>query len=126
MLMLARLLPALALAALTARAVPLVLDVLGDSTGTPVALTSAAIAAFLPYSNYAAAGMCTPASILAWSCGRTFFLRGRVAAGLLNAASLTANCAANPSFVPVAAGGDGNVVEYCTCTRRLHTHRRLI
>ncbi|KAF7357020.1 Lipase [Mycena venus] len=56
-------------------------------------LTSAQISAFKPYSFYAAAGYCSPASTLAWNCGT--------------------NCAgANPAFHPVASGGDGDATQF--------------
>lgn len=58
-------------------------------------LSSADIAAFLPYTHFAAVAYCPPAVTLAWSCG--------------------ANCEANPSFVPIAAGGDGDKVQFCKC-----------
>ncbi|KAJ7912363.1 hypothetical protein B0H13DRAFT_1874872 [Mycena leptocephala] len=56
-------------------------------------LTSAQISAFKPYSFYAAAGFCSPASTMAWNCG--------------------ANCdGANPAFHPVKSGGDGDSVQF--------------
>ncbi|KAF7357021.1 Lipase [Mycena venus] len=56
-------------------------------------LTSAQISVFKPYSFYAAAGYCSPASTLAWNCG--------------------VNCAgANPAFHPVASGGDGDGTQF--------------
>ncbi|KAJ7089828.1 lipase [Mycena belliarum] len=56
------------------------------------ALSSAQVSAFKPYSFYAAAGYCSPASTLAWNCG--------------------VNCNANPTFHPIASGGDGNGVQF--------------
>lgn len=53
---------------------------------------------FTPIAHYASAGYCTPSSTLAWNC---------------------ANCGANPSFQPVASGGDGATVQYCECSRSL-------
>ena len=47
-----------------------------------------------PAAHYASAGYCTPDSTLAWDC---------------------ANCGANPSFKPIASGGDGATVQYCEC-----------
>jgi len=56
-------------------------------------LSSPQITAFTPYSFYAAAGYCSPASTLAWNCGT--------------------NCAgANPGFHPVASGGDGDATQF--------------
>ncbi|PIL27924.1 hypothetical protein GSI_09959 [Ganoderma sinense ZZ0214-1] len=56
------------------------------------ALSTAQIDAFRPYTHYASAGYCSPASTLAWDCGR--------------------NCRANPSFKPVASGGDGESTQF--------------
>jgi len=55
-------------------------------------LTSAEVATFVPYSSYAAAGYCAASDTLAWSCG--------------------ALCNANPKFIPVASGGDGDATQY--------------
>ncbi|KAF8180842.1 alpha/beta-hydrolase [Pholiota molesta] len=55
-------------------------------------LSAAEIAAFKPFSFYAAAAYCQPSTILASSCG--------------------VNCAANPTFQPIAAGGDGIDVQF--------------
>ncbi|KAK7031541.1 lipase [Favolaschia claudopus] len=56
-------------------------------------LTTAQISSFKPYSFYAAAGYCSPASTLAWNCG--------------------AKCqGANPTFKPVASGGNGGSVQF--------------
>jgi hypothetical protein len=63
------------------------------ASSTPSLLSASAIAALTPFSYYATAAYCTPASLLAWDCGT--------------------NCAANPGFKPVAAGGTGNAVQYC-------------
>lgn len=70
------------------------------SPATPAAqgittLSDADIAAFLPYTHFAAVGYCPPSATLAWSCG--------------------ANCEANPSFVPIAAGGNGDATQFCEC-----------
>ncbi|KAG6909905.1 hypothetical protein DXG01_014425 [Tephrocybe rancida] len=56
-------------------------------------LTAAQVAVFKPYSHYASTAYCAPANTLAWNCGT--------------------NCNANPSFLPVASGGNGNSVQYC-------------
>ena len=56
-------------------------------------LSQSAIAAFKPYTHYASTGYCKPATTLAWNCG--------------------ANCEANPTFEPVASGGDGDAVQFC-------------
>ena len=60
-----------------------------------VALSTAQVTAFRPYTHYASTGYCSPASTLAWDCGH--------------------NCMANPSFEPVASGGDGDLTQFCTC-----------
>ncbi|KAI1789316.1 lipase [Ganoderma leucocontextum] len=56
------------------------------------ALTPSQITAFRPYTHFASTGYCSPASTLAWNCG--------------------ANCEANPSFKPVASGGDGALTQF--------------
>ncbi|KAF7309487.1 Lipase [Mycena indigotica] len=55
-------------------------------------LTTAQVSAFKPFSFYASAAYCSPASTLAWNCG--------------------SNCAANAGFKPVASGGNGNSVQF--------------
>ncbi|PIL24780.1 hypothetical protein GSI_12666 [Ganoderma sinense ZZ0214-1] len=50
------------------------------------------IDSYTPITHYASAGYCQPSATLAWNCG--------------------ANCQANPSFHPVASGGDGVVVQF--------------
>ncbi|KAI0759694.1 lipase [Trametes elegans] len=57
-----------------------------------VPLTDQEIAAFLPYTHYAAVAYCPPAVTLAWSCGE--------------------NCEAHPDFIPIAAGGDGDNTQF--------------
>ncbi|KAJ3743759.1 lipase class 3 family protein [Lentinula detonsa] len=56
------------------------------------ALSTAQITAYRPYTFYASTGYCSPSTTINWSCG--------------------ANCEANPSFVPVASGGDGGSVQF--------------
>ncbi|PIL27931.1 hypothetical protein GSI_09966 [Ganoderma sinense ZZ0214-1] len=56
------------------------------------ALSRAQIAALRPYAHYASTGYCSPASTLAWDCGH--------------------NCQANPGFVPMASGGDGDLTQF--------------
>ena len=58
------------------------------------ALTQSQIAAFTPYTWYASTGYCNASQTLVWDCGT--------------------NCEANPSFEPVASGGDGDSTQYCT------------
>ncbi|EJF64378.1 alpha/beta-hydrolase [Dichomitus squalens LYAD-421 SS1] len=55
-------------------------------------LPSAEIAAFKPYTWYASTAYCHPSSTKAWNCGK--------------------NCDANPTFVPVDSGGDGNETQF--------------
>ncbi|PPQ63103.1 hypothetical protein CVT24_005814 [Panaeolus cyanescens] len=55
-------------------------------------LTSAQISAFKPYTHFASTAYCKPATTIGWSCG--------------------SNCNANPTFVPVASGGDGASVQF--------------
>lgn len=57
------------------------------------ALSSAQISAFKPYTFYASTGYCTASQTLAWDCG--------------------SDCEANPSFKPVASGGDGDGTPFC-------------
>ncbi|RPD59102.1 lipase [Lentinus tigrinus ALCF2SS1-7] len=56
------------------------------------ALTTSQITAFRPYTHYASTAYCQPAATLAWNCG--------------------ANCEANPQFVPIASGGDGDSTQF--------------
>ncbi|KAJ3983157.1 lipase class 3 family protein [Lentinula detonsa] len=56
------------------------------------ALTAAQITAYKPYTYYASAAYCSPSTTIKWTCGT--------------------NCEANPSFVPVASGGDGDSIQY--------------
>ncbi|KAK7685758.1 hypothetical protein QCA50_011104 [Cerrena zonata] len=50
------------------------------------------VAPFLPYAFYSSSASCEPALTLNWTCGK--------------------KCDANPTFQPVASGGDGAVVQY--------------
>ncbi|CCM02651.1 uncharacterized protein FIBRA_04755 [Fibroporia radiculosa] len=56
------------------------------------ALSSSQISAFTPYTWYASAGYCSASETINWSCGT--------------------NCEANPSFKPVASGGNGDGTQY--------------
>ena len=58
---------------------------------TPIPLTK--ISSFKPYTWYASTAYCEPVNTLAWDCGP--------------------NCQANPSFKPIASGGDGVVTQFC-------------
>ncbi|KAJ3484414.1 hypothetical protein NLI96_g5674 [Meripilus lineatus] len=66
-----------------------------DSPTTGEVITSlpeAEIAKFRPYSYYASTGNCNPSLTRNWTCGT--------------------NCEANPTFEPVASGGDGDKVQF--------------
>ncbi|KAI0630903.1 lipase [Trametes polyzona] len=67
-----------------------VADLVARQSITAVSATE--IASFTPFTHYASAGYCAASATLSWSCG--------------------ANCAANPTFKPVAAGGDGDSVQF--------------
>ncbi|KAF9256517.1 alpha/beta-hydrolase [Marasmius fiardii PR-910] len=54
-------------------------------------LSAAQVATYQPYSFYAAAAYCNPDSTLAWNCE---------------------SCQVNPTFMPIAAGGDGDSVQF--------------
>jgi len=56
------------------------------------ALSTTAISAFRPFTHYASTAYCQASDTLTWSCG--------------------ANCDANPTFQPVASGGDGDDVQF--------------
>ena len=72
-------------------AVPLVKR---QSTSAITALSTTQITAFRPYTHYASTAFCSPNVTRTWTCG--------------------ANCQANPSFEPIAGGGDGSVTQFCT------------
>ncbi|EDR14463.1 uncharacterized protein LACBIDRAFT_305038 [Laccaria bicolor S238N-H82] len=61
----------------------------GDSI---TALSASQVAAFKPFSYYAATAYCKPATVLNKSCG--------------------VNCDANTAFQPIAAGGDGSKIQF--------------
>ncbi|KAJ7089807.1 lipase [Mycena belliarum] len=56
------------------------------------AISADQVAAYRPYTFFASTGYCPPTYTLAWSCG--------------------VNCLANPDFKPLAAGGDGEFIQY--------------
>ncbi|GJE91296.1 lipase family protein [Phanerochaete sordida] len=56
------------------------------------ALGASTISGFKPYTHYASTAYCAPANTLAWNCG--------------------ANCQANPTFKPIASGGDGDGTQF--------------
>ncbi|GJE91306.1 lipase family protein [Phanerochaete sordida] len=56
------------------------------------ALGTTTIESFKPYTFYASTAYCQPSATLTWTCG--------------------ANCQANPSFEPIASGGDGDATQF--------------
>ncbi|EMD31090.1 hypothetical protein CERSUDRAFT_120138 [Gelatoporia subvermispora B] len=52
------------------------------------ALSQSQISSFTPFTFFASAAYCPPSTTIAWDCG--------------------ANCEANPTFSPIASGGDGD------------------
>jgi len=56
------------------------------------ALSTSQINTYTPYTWYASTGYCSAASTIAWDCGT--------------------NCEANPTFKPVASGGNGDGTQY--------------
>ena len=90
--MLSHFIPLLALVASAVVALPAPQKLTARQTIS--ALGASQISSFTPYSYYASAGYCAASTTADWSCG--------------------ANCEANPGFVPVASGGDGDDVQYCT------------
>ncbi|TEB21795.1 lipase [Coprinellus micaceus] len=55
-------------------------------------LSASEVSVYKPYSWYAGAAYCPPASTLAWNCG--------------------IKCSANSGFVPIASGGDGAIIQH--------------
>lgn len=64
-----------------------------QSASAITTLSTTQITAFRPYTHYASTAFCSPNVTRTWTCG--------------------ANCQANPQFQPVAAGGDGDVTQFC-------------
>lgn len=64
--------------------------------GVITPLTKAEITSFKPFSYYANTAYCDPSFTRNWTCGL--------------------NCEANPTFEPVASGGDGDKVQFCSYT----------
>ena len=62
-----------------------------QDTITP--LTPEEVSAFKPYTWYAATTACQLSAIMDWNCGK--------------------NCEANPTFKPIATGGDGDATQFC-------------
>ncbi|KAF8704510.1 hypothetical protein AX14_013931 [Amanita brunnescens Koide BX004] len=72
--------------ALSVRAAPL------EPRQSITPLSTSQIDVFTPYTWFASTGYCEPSKTLSWTCG--------------------ANCEANPDFIPVASGGNGDSVQY--------------
>ena len=64
-------------------------------SGNVTALSPAQITSFRPYTHFASTAYCQPNTTLKWDCGP--------------------NCDANPTFQPVASGGDGVLTQFCEC-----------
>ncbi|KAF7974908.1 hypothetical protein HWV62_11069 [Athelia sp. TMB] len=64
-----------------------------NTRATTTALTTSQIDAYTPYTWYASTGYCESSTTINWSCG---------------ALAHVADCEANPTFKPVASGGDGD------------------
>jgi hypothetical protein len=61
---------------------------------TIITITSAQVNTFTPYTYYASAGYCNPSVTKTWNCG--------------------ANCNATLGFQPIASGGDGSSIQFCS------------
>ena len=76
-------------------------------------LSNAQIASFTPYTHFASTAYCQPKTTLTWSCGGKCVVNINLNR-LTRKLSPKANCNANPDFIPVASGGDGGSVQFCT------------
>lgn len=101
---------------LIVQAAPLLRYRQSDSFAT---LSIPQITAFRPFSFYASTAYCQPSETLTWTCGGKFSLHmscGRSTIMMLypneKITSSIVNCDANPTFQPVAAGGDGVSVQF--------------
>jgi len=66
--------------------------VVSRASSSVAPLPSSTTDAFTPFGWYSEAAYCGPSNITAWNCG--------------------VSCQENPSFIPTAAGGDGNQVQF--------------
>ncbi|KAG6872902.1 hypothetical protein C0995_005308 [Termitomyces sp. Mi166 len=80
-----------------------------ESRASISALTTLKISTFKPYSFYAGSAYCQPTSILAWNCGK---LPGHPKGLSDRLMPHLGSCKHNPNFKPVAAGGDGDKVQF--------------
>jgi hypothetical protein len=77
---------------------------------SPTALSAAAVAALKPFTHYASTAYCKPATTMTWSCGGESSRNAWF--GYLILMLILANCDANPTFKPIASGGDGDDVQF--------------
>ncbi|KAK7437371.1 hypothetical protein VKT23_018616 [Stygiomarasmius scandens] len=63
-----------------------------DKASSVTVLSQSEISAFAPFTHYASTAYCDPTTTINWSCG--------------------ANCDANPSFEPIASGGNGGTEQF--------------
>lgn len=76
-------------------------------------VSPAQIASLKPFSFYANAGYCQPSQILNWTCGGSSFITPTgYNETRVNALLWSVSCKANPTFQPIAAGGDGVDVQF--------------
>lgn len=64
-----------------------------ETRASITALSTSQISTFKPFTHYASTAYCQPSTTLTWTCG--------------------ANCQANPTFEPIASGGDGDGTQFC-------------
>lgn len=79
------------------------------------ALSSATINSYTPYSYYAAAAECPANTTITWTCGSK--LRLDIYLGPQKFIHYPVKCQQNPGFQPIAAGGNGDSVQYCGSCR---------
>ena len=89
-----------------------------EKRADPSVVAASTVSSYTPYTWYASAAYCSPASTLAWNCGS----KSRHCFGTPQCIHQTvlANCQQNPGFVPIASGGDSVVTQYCVYTIRTH------
>ena len=81
-------------------------------------LSAAEIDAFAPFTHFASTAYCQPANTLAWNCGGKLFyaVHRRRKSQTYHSRRYhicTANCLANPDFIPTASGGNGSTIQFC-------------
>jgi hypothetical protein len=75
-------------------------------------LSSTEISAFSPFTHFASTAYCSSSSTINWSCGGVSIAMHWCMCKVLIVIPV-ANCDANPDFQPVAAGGDGDITQFC-------------